>query len=106
MYRHTIETTQSDQSDGLTELYPEIRSDGERLTTDDFDILPSSPVPEVSEKAEKPAVTELPKPKYKVPDHAAPVIKLDTSRLNVTSGRRLAWPDAERARYSSIFRPK
>lgn len=37
---------------------------------------------------------------------AAMAAVFSNSRLNVTSGRRLAWPDAERARYSSIFRPK
>lgn len=105
MYRHTIETTQSDQSDGLTELYPEIRSDGERLTTDDFDILPSSPVPEVSEKAEKPAVTELPKPKYRVPDHAAPVIKLDAPSIDdLTDSEDIPGSDRRRRSDSAVSR--
>ena len=105
MYRHTIETTQSDQSDDLTELYPEIRSDGERLTTDDFDILPSSPVPEVSEKAEKPAVTELPKPKRTTQGHAAPVIKLDAPSIDdLTDSEDIPGSDRRRRSDSAVSR--
>ena len=77
MYRHTVETTQTAEED-----FPEIQQSGERLTQDDFDILPSSPsltVPvgeKASEKAsleEKPAVSEK---------HAPPVIKLDAPSVD------------------------
>ena len=105
MYRHTIETTQSDQSDDLTELYPEIRSDDERLTTDDFDILPSSPVPEVSEMPEKPAVTELPKPKRTTQGHAAPVIKLDAPSIDdLTDSEDIPGSDRRRRSDSAVSR--
>ncbi len=105
MYRHTVETTQSEQSDDLTELYPEIRSDGERLTSDDFDILPSSPLPEISEKAEKPAEIKLPEPKREQPGHAAPVIKLDAPSIDdLTDSEDIPGSDKRRRSDSAVSR--
>lgn len=77
MYKHTVETTQTAEED-----FPEVQQSGERLTQDDFDILPSAPsltVP-VGEKTsvkagleEKPSVSEK---------HAPPVIKLDAPSVD------------------------
>lgn len=105
MYRHTVETTQSEQSDDLTELYPEIRSDGERLTADDFDILPSSPLPEISEKAEKPAEIKLPEPKREQQSHTAPVIKLDAPSIDdLTNSEDIPGADKRRRSDSAVSR--
>lgn len=105
MYRHTVETTQSEQSDDLTELYPEIRSDGERLTANDFDILPSSPLPEISEKAEKSAEIKLPEPKREQQSHTAPVIKLDAPSIDdLTDSEDIPGADKRRRSDSAVSR--
>ena len=63
MYKRTAQTTQAEE-------YPEIRQDGERITQNDFDILPSSASPAVS----APAQSEK---SASVDSHPVPVIKLD-----------------------------
>lgn len=77
MYRHTVETTQTAAED-----FPEVQQSGERLTQDDFDILPSSPsltVP-VGEKASVKAKSEE---KLAVSEkHTPPVIKLDAPSVD------------------------
>lgn len=105
MYRHTVETTQSEQSDDLTALYPEIRSDGERLTSDDFDILPSTAVPEVSEKAEKTDEIKPAKPNGGQHSHTAPVIKLDAPSIDdLTDGEDIPGSDRRRRSDSAVSR--
>lgn len=100
MYRHTVETTQSEP-----EPYPEIRQDGERLTADDFDILPSSPVPEVSEKSEKPSEIKLPEPKREQQGHAAPVIKLDAPSIDdLTDSEDIPGSDRRRRSDNAVSR--
>lgn len=77
MYRHNVETTQTVEED-----YPEIQQDGERLTQDDFDILPSSPslsMPDIKKSPEiKPPVTTAAQSEK----HAPPVIKLDAPSVD------------------------
>lgn len=105
MYRHTVETTQSEQSDDLTALYPEIRSDGERLTSDDFDILPSTAVPEVSEKTEKSDEIKPAKPNGGQHSHTPPVIKLDAPSIDdLTDGEDIPGSDRRRRSDSAVSR--
>ena len=105
MYRHTVETTQSEQSDGITALYPEIRSDGERLTSDDFDILPSTAVPEISEKAEKTDAIKPAKPNGGQHSHTAPVIKLDAPSIDdLTDSEDIPGSDRRRRSDSAVSR--
>lgn len=63
MYKRTAETTGAEE-------YPEIQQGGERITQDDFDILPSSATPAVSASAQSENTAS-------VDSHPVPVIKLD-----------------------------
>lgn len=81
MYRHTVETTQT-----ADEEYPEIQQDGERLTQDDFDILPSAtsvPSPQISEKT--PETKSEKTESTAAGRHSPPVIKLDAPSPDILS---------------------